>query len=62
MSPLDGADPKELEVVPETFPSDLDAMSGPCSWDGFQGLDLTEPGWGVKMRAVVGKGKYISSI
>ena len=49
MSPLGGADPKELEAFPEMSSSDLDAMSGPCSWDGFQGLDLAEPGGGVQM-------------
>ena len=62
MPPLDGADPENFEAIPEMPPSDLDAVSGPGSRDGFQGLDLAEPGWGVKMRAVVRKGKYICSI
>ena len=62
MPPLDGADPEKFEAIPEMLPSDLDAVSGPGSRDGFQGLDLAEPGWGVEMRVVVRKGKYICSI
>ena len=62
MSSLDGADPKEFEVIPEMSSSNLDAVSGPGSRDGFQGLNLTEPGWGIKMRAVVRKEKNICLI
>ena len=62
MSPLDGADPKKFEAVPEVSSSHMGAVSGPGSRDSFQGLDLTEPGWGVKMRVVVCKGKYICSL
>ena len=51
MSTLDGADLKKFEAVPEVSSSYLGAVSGPGSRDGFQGLDLTEPSWGVKMRA-----------
>ena len=44
MSSLDGADPEELDPVPEVPTSYLDAVSGPGSWDGLQGLNLVEPG------------------
>ena len=62
MSSLDGANPEELDPVLEVPVLDLDAVSGPGPWDGFQGLDLAEPGLGVKVRAVVRKGKYICPI
>ena len=62
MPSLDEADPEMFKGVPEVASSYLDAVSGPGSRDGFQGLNLTEPGWGVEMRAVVRKGKYICPI
>ena len=44
MSSLDGADPEELDLVPEVPTLYLDAVPGPGSWDGLQGLDLVEAG------------------
>ena len=59
MSSLDGADPKKFGAVPEVSPSYLDAVSGPGSWDGFQGLNLAEPGGGVQMRTIICEGNDI---
>ena len=47
MSSLDEADPEEFESVPEVHFSNLDAVSGPSSGDGFQRLDFVIPGGGI---------------
>ena len=47
MSPLDGANPEQFEAIPEMFPLDLGAMSGPGSGYGFKGFNLVKLGRGV---------------
>ena len=44
------------------LPSDLNAVSSPGYRDGFQGLNLIEPGWGVEVGAVICQGKYVRPI
>ena len=44
MASLDGADPQELDPVPEVPVPYLYAVPHPGSGDGLQGLDLIVPG------------------
>ena len=62
MSSLDGADPEEFESVPGVPFSNLDAVSGPSSGDGFQRLDFIVPGWGIEMRTIISQGHYIGPV